>query len=206
MDAGMSDALHSPAADRNKEPILEVLRRVLPRSGFVLEIAAGTGQHAVHFARALPMLTWQPGELDLGCRASIAAHVEAEALPNLLPPIEVDVRSMQWPVRRADAIVCINMIHISPWEATLALFAGARRILPEDGVVYLYGAYRRGGAHTASSNEAFDRWLRAQDTAWGVRDLEEVVKVAQAETFEHVETTAMPANNFSVVFRKRTPA
>lgn len=197
--------LSSPAADRNKQPILDVLRRALPSSGVVLEIAAGSGQHGVHFSRALPMLTWQPSDPDEAALESIAAWAEREALPNFMPPVALDVRKQPWPVDRADAIVCINMIHISPWEATLALFAGARRILPEDGVAYLYGAYRRGGAHTAPSNEAFDRWLKAQDTAWGVRDLEEVVKVAQAEAFELVETTAMPANNFSVVFRKRTP-
>jgi len=197
--------LVSPAADRNKQSILDVLRRVLPKSGLVLEIAAGSGQHSVHFSRALPMLTWQPSDPDAAARESIAAWAEAEALPNLMPPVALDVRATPWPVERADAIVCINMIHISPWEATLALFAGARNILPEHGVIYLYGAYRRGGAHTAPSNEAFDGWLRAQDPAWGVRGLEEVVKVAEAETFELVETTAMPANNFSVVFRKRTP-
>jgi SAM-dependent methyltransferase len=178
---------------------------VLPRSGFVLEIAAGSGQHAVHFSRALPMHTWQPSDPDPACRVSIAARVEAEEAPNLLTPIDLDVRSSPWPIERADAIVCINMIHISPWDATLALFAGARRILPEGGVVYLYGPYRRGGRHTAPSNEAFDRALRAQDAVWGVRGLEDVVKTARAESFDLAETIEMPANNLSVTFRKQTP-
>ena len=195
--------LASPAADRNKGPILEVLQRALPKSGFVLEIAAGSGQHSVHFARALPMLTWQPSDPDASARESIDAWAADAALPNLMPAIELDVRTTPWPVERADAIVCINMIHISPWAATLALFEGARRILPEGGVLYLYGPYRIDGAHTAPSNEAFDRSLRAQDVEWGVRDFGEVAKVALAAGLEHVDTVQMPANNLSVIFRKR---
>ncbi|HEX2830831.1 MAG TPA: DUF938 domain-containing protein [Burkholderiales bacterium] len=194
--------LTSPACDRNKEPILEVLRRVLPKSGLVLEIAAGSGQHAVHFSRALPMLTWQPSDADAAARASIEAWAAGEALPNLMPPIELDVRREPWPIERADAIVCVNMIHISPWTATLALMRGAGAILPGDGVLYLYGPYRVGGRHTAPSNEAFDASLRTHDAEWGVRDLDDVVKVAGAEGLALVETAAMPANNLSVVFRK----
>ena len=194
--------LASPAADRNKGPILEVLQRVLPKSGFVLEIAAGSGQHSVHFARAAPMLTWQPSDPDAQARDSIAAWAADEELPNLMPPIELDVTSQPWPVKHADAIVCINMIHISPWAATLHLFSGSRAILPAGGVLYLYGPYRVGGRHTAPSNERFDASLRAQDPAWGVRDLDEVVKVAAAQSFELIETVNMPANNLSVIFRK----
>jgi hypothetical protein len=194
--------LTSAACDRNKDPILEVLRRVLPKSGLVLEIAAGSGQHAVHFSRALPMLTWQPSDADAAARASIEAWAAGEALPNLMPPIELDVRKEPWPIERADAITCINMIHISPWAATLALMRGAGAILPEDGVLYLYGPYRVEGRHTAPSNEAFDAALRAHDAEWGVRDLGDVVKVASAEGLALVETVVMPANNLSVVFRK----
>jgi SAM-dependent methyltransferase len=194
--------LASSACDRNKSPILEVLRRVLPKSGLVLEIAAGSGQHAIHFSRALPMLTWQPSDADASARASIEAWAEGEELPNLMPPVELDVREQPWPVDRADAIVCINMIHISPWTATLALMRGAGSILPDDGVLYLYGPYRIDGRHTAPSNEGFDRSLRAQDPEWGVRDLAEVVKVAGAAGLVLTETVAMPANNLSVVFRK----
>ena len=194
--------LASAPAERNKGPILDVLKRVLPKSGLVLEIAAGSGQHAVHFSRALPMLTWQPSDADASARASIEAWAAAEALPNLMPPVELDVRVQPWPVDRADAIVCINMIHISPWAATLALMRGAGSILPGDGVLYLYGPYRIDGRHTAPSNESFDASLRSQDPSWGVRDLDEVVKVALAEGLVLTETVAMPANNFSVVFRK----
>ena len=199
----MTSRLVSPAADRNKEPILEVLKRVLPKSGFALEIAAGSGQHSVHFSRALPMFTWQPSDPDAGARESIDAWAEGEALPNLMPAIELDVRMRPWPVGRADAIVCINMIHISPWTATLALLDGAREKLPPGGVLYLYGPYRIDGRHTAASNAAFDASLRAQNTEWGVRDLAEVARVADAAGFDLVETVEMPANNLSVVFRKR---
>jgi hypothetical protein len=195
--------LVSPAADRNKGPILDVLKRVLPVSGIVLEIAGGTGQHAVHFSRALPMLTWQPSDPDARARASIAAWSSRAALPNLQPPIELDVRAQPWRVSRADAIVCINMIHISPWTATAALFGGAASVLCEGGIVYLYGPYTVDGRHTAPSNEAFDASLRAQDAQWGVRDLADVAKVANAEGFDLIETVEMPANNLSVIFRKR---
>jgi hypothetical protein len=194
--------LASPACDRNKGPILEVLRRVLPKSGLVLEIAAGSGQHAIHFSRALPMLTWQPSDADASARASIEAWAGGEELPNLMPPIELDVRKQPWPLDRVDAIVCINMIHISPWTATLALMRGAGAILPEEGVLYLYGPYRIDARHTAPSNEAFDASLRAHDPEWGVRDLAEVVKVAGAQGLVLAETVAMPANNLSVIFRK----
>jgi SAM-dependent methyltransferase len=195
--------LSSPAAERNKEPILEVLRRVLPLSGLVLEIASGSGQHAIHFSRTFPALTWQPSDPDRHARASIAAWSAGETVPNLRPPVDLDVHMLPWPVSGADALVCINMLHISPWAATLALFAGARDALRELGIVYLYGPYRLHGRHTAPSNAGFDRSLRAQNAEWGVRDLEEVVKVAGAQAFDLVETVEMPSNNLSVVFRKR---
>jgi SAM-dependent methyltransferase len=203
MQSVADSRLVSPAADRNKQPILAVLKRVLPKSGLVLEIAAGSGQHSAHFSRALPMLTWQPSDADEDARESIAAWALAEALPNLMPPVALDVRVRPWPIDRADAIVCINMIHISPWAATLALIDGARETLAPGGVLYLYGPYRIGGAHTAPSNAAFDASLRAQNPEWGVRDLAEVVKVADAAGFDLVETVDMPANNLSVIFRKR---
>jgi hypothetical protein len=193
--------LESPAAERNKEPILEVLRRALPAAGSVLEIASGSGQHVMHFARALPQLTWQPSDADPQARASVAAWSAAERLPNVRAPLDLDVRARPWPLAACDAIVCINMIHISPWAATEALFAGASDILPQ-GVVYLYGPYRVNGAHTAPSNAAFDRSLRAQDAAWGVRDLADVVAVARSQGFALVETIPMPANNLSVVFSR----
>lgn len=191
---------HAPAADRNAAPILDVLRRVLPARGLVLEIASGSGQHAVHAARALPDLTWQPSDPDADARASIAAWHAEVALPNLRAPLALDV-TQPWPIDIADAIVCINMVHIAPWAAALALFAGAAAHLRADGVLYLYGPYRFEGV-TAPSNDAFDASLRARDPAWGVRDVRELEPAAAAHGLALVETVAMPANNHSLVFRR----
>jgi Protein of unknown function (DUF938) len=192
----------APAADRNKEPILAVLRRVLPESGLVVEIASGTGQHIVHFARALPGLEWQPSDPDPEARSSIAAWIAHERLPNVRPPLDLDVGSEPWPVDQADAVVCINMIHISPWAATLSLMTGAARLLPMQGVVFLYGPFRRSERETAPSNEAFDAQLRRQNPEWGLRDLEAVVSAAKQTGLDLIEIAEMPANNLSVVFRK----
>jgi SAM-dependent methyltransferase len=191
--------LHAPAAERNKQSILDVLQRVLPPSGTVLEVASGTGQHVAHFAAALPTLAWQPSDPDVRGHASIRAWIEG--LTNVRPPIALDVRQ-PWPLARADAVVCINMIHISPWAATLALMDGAGGILPQGGVLVLYGPYRRFGRHTAASNTAFDASLRATDPEWGVRDLEAVEERAAAAGLRLAEVVEMSANNFSVVFRK----
>jgi hypothetical protein len=168
----------------------------------VLEIASGTGEHAVHFAAALPQLTWQPTDQDDEALNSIAAHRAASGLPNLLAPLRLDAGAPDWPVERADAIVAINMVHISPWRATQGLMAGAGRVLPPGGVLYLYGAYKENGAHTAASNEAFDQDLRRRNPEWGVRDLEEVVNLASVHGLKLVERIPMPANNLSVVFRR----
>ena len=190
----------APAADRNKEPILDALRRVLPQHGLVVEIASGTGQHTAHFAAALPGLQWQPTEPDATDHDSIRAW--PEDLPNVKPPLALDVSERPWPVERADAILCINMIHISPWQSTLDLMDGAGAILPRGGVLFLYGPYKRNGAHTAPSNEAFDADLRSRNATWGVRDMEAVSEVAAKNGLGFVEAVAMPANNFSVVFEK----
>jgi SAM-dependent methyltransferase len=192
----------SAAAERNRDPILAVLRRHVPATGLVLEIASGSGQHVVHFAAALPALEWQPSDPDASAHASIAAWKAHTGLTNVRAPIALDVRHRPWPVARADAVVAINKIHIAPWEAALALFAGAATVLPDGGIVFLYGPYRRHGAHTAPSNARFDAQLRAQDPAWGVRDLEAVVEAARAEELTLAEVADMPANNFSVVLRK----
>ena len=189
----------APAADRNKEPILDALRRVLPQRGFVVEIASGTGQHTAHFAAALPGLQWQPTEPDATYHDSIRAWTED--LPNVKPPLALDVSERPWPVERADAILCINMIHISPWQSTLDLMDGAGAILPRGGVLFLYGPYKRNGSHTAPSNEAFDADLRSRNATWGVRDMEAVSEVAAKNGLGFVEAVAMPANNFSVLFR-----
>lgn len=196
----MPAGITAPSAERNKEPILRVLRRVLPPSGLVLEIASGTGQHVAHFARALPGLEWQPSDPDPGSRASVLAWTKE--LANVRAPLDLDVRR-PWPPERANAVVCINMIHIAPWAAAEGLVAGAGTVLESGGVLFLYGPYRRFGRHTAPSNEAFDASLRGQDPEWGVRDLEAVEKLAAAAGLGLEEVVAMPANNFGVVLRRR---
>lgn len=190
----------SPAATRNREPIREILAQYLPPSGLVLEIASGTGEHAVHMARAFPGIEWQPTDPDATARASIAAWREEVALPNLHAPLALDVTAEPWPVAQADAIVCCNMVHIAPWEAALALFAGAARLLAPGALLYLYGPYRFDGT-TAPSNEEFDRSLRARDPRWGVRDVTDLRAAAAAAGIRLDEVIAMPANNHSLIFR-----
>lgn len=192
----------APATQRNRDPILEVLRRVLPRQGTVLEVASGSGEHAVYFAEALPSLTWQPTDASESARASIAAWKADSGLRNLVAPRPLDAASPEWPLDRADAVVCINMVHIAPWAACEGLMRGAARVLPPGAPLVLYGPFRVGGEHTAPSNAAFDEDLRRRDPAWGVRDLEAVVEEARTNGLAHVETVAMPANNLTVVFRR----
>ncbi|TDH61519.1 DUF938 domain-containing protein [Dankookia rubra] len=199
----MQDARRSaPAVARNRDPILAVLRRHLPETGTLLEVSAGTGEHAVHFAAAFPGLIWQPTDPDPAARASIAAWTRAAKLNNLRPPLALDTAAENWPVARADAVLCINMIHIAPWAAGLGLLRGAARILPPGGKLILYGPYRQGGAHTAPSNAAFDAGLRAQDPDWGVRALETVAAEAAAAGFGPPEIVEMPANNLMPIFRR----
>jgi SAM-dependent methyltransferase len=195
----------APATARNRDPILAVLRRVLPPAGTVLEIASGTGEHAAYFAAALPHLAWQPTDASPEALASIAAHRDLARAPNLLPPLALDVCGLPWPVSRIEAIVCINMIHIAPWQAAKCLIEGAAELLAPGGVLYLYGPYMEDGRHTAPSNAAFDTSLKAQNPDWGVRDLREVRKLAHEQGFDFAERVAMPANNLSVVFRRRRP-
>ncbi|SAK86836.1 SAM-dependent methyltransferase [Caballeronia catudaia] len=192
----------APAAERNRDAILSVLARVLPPDGIVLEIASGTGQHAVHCASALPGIVWQPSDPDADARNSIAAWRAHAGLANLNAPLALDVTDDDWGIANVAAIVCINMIHIAPWEAAEGLFRGAGARLSAGGVMVLYGPYRRNGAHTAPSNEAFDQQLRANDPRWGVRDMETVEALGKQAGFTLVEIVAMPANNFSVVFEK----
>jgi len=193
---------HAPATERNRDAILSVLRRVLPAHGTVLELAAGTGEHALYFAASLPKLAWQPSDADPDAVASIAAWREAEGSPNLLAPVLLDVTSTHWPVEIVDAVFSANMIHISPWSACLGLLAGAGRHLVPGGVLVLYGPYRIGGRHTAPSNEAFDHSLKARNPAWGVRDLEAVIEAAAREGLNLEETLPMPANNQTLVLRR----
>jgi SAM-dependent methyltransferase len=194
------------SADRNRGPILKVLERVLPKTGLVLEVASGTGQHVVHFAQALKGLSWQPTEMDAACRRSISAWLATAELANVRQPLDLDVRALPWRVPTLDAIVCLNLIHIAPWSVATALFAGAGLALRETGLLYLYGPYSVQGRHTAPSNAAFDGALRAENPEWGLRDLKEVESLAKDQGFDPAETIEMPANNFSVLFRKRRMA
>lgn len=194
------------ATARNRAPILAVLEEIVPANARVLEIAAGTGEHAVFLAARLPVVSWQPTDPDPSSRASIdawRAHVAAEdGAAVVLPALPLDVHATPWPVREADVITCINMVHIAPWTATEALLRNAAQVLPSGGVLYLYGPYRRHGTHTAPSNEAFDASLRARNPAWGIRDLEAVVAEAEAHGLVLDDVVPMPANNFSVVLRR----
>jgi SAM-dependent methyltransferase len=194
--------LCAPATARNREPILDVLRRHLPERGLVLEVASGSGEHVVHFAQAFPDLHFQPSDPDPAARASIDAWRAALALLNVRPAVALDATAETWPLETADAVLCINMIHIAPWAAAEGITRGAARILPPGGVLYLYGPYKRGGSHTAPSNQVFDASLRAQNPAWGVRDLEAVAALAEAAGFGAPVVEPMPANNLSLIFRK----
>jgi hypothetical protein len=192
----------APHVARNAGPIAEVLRGVLPARGLVLEVASGTGEHILYFARHFPDLLWQPSDPDRAALHSIEAWRGEAGLANLLPAVPLDTRAADWPVPRADAILAINMVHISPWAASEGLMRAAGRLLEEGAPLYLYGAYRRSGVATAPSNEAFDASLRARDPAWGLRALEDVVAEAEKNGLSLESVTPMPANNLSVVFRK----
>ena len=194
--------LTSPSAERNRVPIAEVLSQVLPQSGLVLEVGSGTGEHAVHFARVMPHLAWQPSEQDKDCLRSISAWAALEAQANVRRPLYLDVTDAQWPIAAADAIICINMIHVAPWSVAQALFRGASRILSPGGLLCLYGPYRVAGKHTSASNRAFDAQLRAMNSEWGVRNLDAVSHEAQSSNIELERIFQMPANNLIVVFRK----
>jgi len=192
----------APAAARNRQPILDVLQARLPREGLVLEVASGTGEHIVHYAAARPELTFQPSDPDVDARASVDDWVRTLGLANVRPALEIDVTARTWPVERADAVLCCNMIHIAPWEAAVGLVAGAARLLPPGGLFYLYGPYRQGGRHTAPSNEAFDADLKRRNPAWGVRDIEAVIDLTGAQGFSTPEIVEMPANNLSLLFNR----
>ena len=205
----MSDTLPirakvSPSTARNRQPILEVLRPRLPPTGFVLEIAAGAGEHAVYNAAAFPNLHWQPTDEDPNSLDSIAAWRAHVALPNLLPPLQLDASDpASWPVEKADTIININMIHIAPWIATQGLMAGAGRLLPSGGLLFIYGPYIEPNIETAPSNLSFDLNLKSRNAAWGLRRLDEVAALAARHRLELSERIVMPANNLSLFFRKR---
>lgn len=199
----------APATARNRECILAVLGRFLPKSGVLLEIGAGSGEHAVYMAGCFPGIAWMPSDPDPEARASIDAWREHVGAENLAPALELDAAAERWSVEDSvhgsggiDAMLAINVVHISPWSTTVGLFRGAGRVLRADGVLYLYGPYRIAGEHTAPSNEAFDQSLKARDARWGVRDLEALTALATDAGFVLSERVSMPANNFSLVFRR----
>lgn len=189
---------HAPATARNRAPILDVLRPHLPPRGLVLEVASGSGEHTAHFAQALPGLTFQPSDPDPAARASIDAW--AEDFTNVRPAMTLDAAAEQWPVEQADAVVCINMIHIAPWQAAIGLIRGAARVLPPNGTLFLYGPYFRPGVATAQGNIAFDRDLRARNADWGLRNLDAVTALARDHGFSPPHVVEMPANNLSLIF------
>ncbi len=192
----------APAAERNRQPLLDVLRRVLPPTGLVLEVASGSGQHAIFFAAPLPALQWLPSDASSEALESIGAWVDEADRENLLPPIELDVCWPKWPVTKADALVCINMIHISPWETTEALFRGASKLLAGGSSLITYGPYRLHGRHTAPSNVAFDESLRARDARWGVRDIDQLSELGRKTGFGLEERVDMPANNMTLTWTR----
>lgn len=193
---------HAPATARNRQPILEVLRPRLPADGLVLEVASGSGEHIVHFAAALPRLVFQPSDPSPAARDSIDDWAGASGLANVRPAVALDATASKWPVTQADAVLCSNMIHIAPWAAAIGLVAGAARVLPPGGLLYLYGPFRLAGRHVAPSNDAFDRDLRERNAEWGVRDLEAVTALATTQGFATPEVIDMPNNNLSLAYRR----
>lgn len=193
---------YAPATARNRLPILNVLREALPSAGVVLEVASGTGEHIVHFARSFPGMIWQPSDPSGQARRSIEAWTAIEGVRNVRPPLDLDAASDNWPINHASAIICINMIHISPWASTEGLMQGAGRILPEGAPLYLYGPFRQPAKTLEPSNAGFDQTLRSQDPRWGLRDLEAVVDCAAVHYLALDQVLEMPANNLSVILRK----
>lgn len=190
----------APAAERNRQPILEVLAQVLPDTGTVLEVASGTGMHAAYFAEYLPRLRWQPSDPSPEAIESIAGWVSEAKRDNLYAPLSLDVRSRPWPVSGAEAVLCINMLHIAPWEAAVSLFEGSSDLLGSGTPLVTYGPYRMHGKHTAPSNEAFDLSLRSRNPSWGVRDLDELSDLARQTGFRLDKRFEMPANNMTLVW------
>ncbi len=201
-EAGGEARRHAPATLRNRDAITEVLRDILPASGRVLEIASGSGEHIVHFAQAFPHLQWQPSDCEPSALRSIAAWMADADTANVLPPVLIDVEQSEWPLTQADAVLCINMVHISPWSATLALFRHVAALLPLGAPIYLYGPFARHDVLTAESNLAFDASLKARNPAWGLRDVADLDAAAADQGFVRTDLIEMPANNLSLVYRR----
>lgn len=191
---------HAPATLRNRDAIVDVLQTILPESGVALEIASGSGEHVACFAAAFPKLVWQPSDPDPEARASISAWCAGRE--NILPPLALDAASSNWSVDEVAAILCINMVHISPWRATIGLMRGASQRLSSGAPLYLYGPYRREDVQTAESNEAFDRSLRSRNPEWGLRNVSDMIALAEQNGLVFERLVEMPANNLSLIFRK----
>lgn len=201
-EAGSEARRHAPATLRNRDAIADVLKAWLPADGTVLEIASGSGEHIVHFAGLFPGVTWQPSDCEPAAMQSIAAWTAQSAFANILPPLLIDVEHDGWPIAKADALLCINMLHISPWSANMALFRNAGRLLPPGAPLYLYGPFVRHDVMTADSNLAFDASLKQRNLTWGLRDLADVDALASEHGFARTALIEMPANNLSLVYRR----
>jgi SAM-dependent methyltransferase len=199
-EAGAEVKRHAPATERNRDVIAQTLARVLPAEGLVLEVASGTGEHVVHFAKRFPALTWQPSDPDPIALASINAWRADSNVPNMRPAMLLDA-SADWPIAKADAVVCINMTHISPWAATVGLLRNAARLLPQSAVLFIYGPYNQRDVPLADSNAAFDASLRQQNTLWGLRYVDDIAAEAHVSGLHLDSVIAMPANNLSLIFR-----
>jgi SAM-dependent methyltransferase len=199
-EAGAEVKRHAPATERNRDVIAETLARVLPAEGLVLEVASGTGEHAVHFAKRFPALTWQPSDPDPIALASINAWRADSNVPNMRPAMLLDA-SADWPIAQADAVVCINMTHISPWAATVGLLRNAARLLPQSAVLFIYGPYNQRDVPLADSNAAFDASLRQQNAEWGLRYVDDIAAEAHISGLHLDSVIDMPANNLSLIFR-----
>ncbi|WP_379549532.1 DUF938 domain-containing protein [Erythrobacter sp. W53] len=193
---------HAPATARNSEAVADVLERELPAQGRLLEVASGSGEHAVFFARRFPQLEWQPSDLDPEALASVDAYAAEAGLANILPAIRLDASEAEWSIESADAILCVNMVHISPWEATQGLFSGAGNVLATGAPLILYGPYVEDGVETAPSNIAFDQSLKSRDPRWGLRALEDIDALAARSGFARSARYTMPANNLTLVYRQ----
>lgn len=201
-DPGADEQKHAPATLRNRDAIVALLRALLPGSGTILEIASGTGEHAVYFAQNFPQLTIQPSDPDPECCRSIASWTKQTGVTNVLPPLQLDALAGDWAIDPPAAILCINMIHISPWEASIGLFEKAARLLVPGAPLYLYGPYFRDDIQTAESNLAFDRNLKSRNLQWGIREVADMDALADRTGFSRESLTEMPANNISLVYRK----
>jgi hypothetical protein len=199
-EAGAEVKRHAPATERNRDVIAQTLARVLPTEGLILEVASGTGEHVVHFAKMFPALTWQPSDPDPIALASINAWRADSKVPNVRPAMLLDA-SADWPIAQADAVVCINMTHISPWAATVGLLRNAARLLPQSAVLFIYGPYNQRDVPLADSNAAFDAALRQQNALWGLRFVEDIAAEAHVSGLHLDSVIDMPANNLSLIFR-----